>query len=408
MKTSLLYLSALSLGCLLYACSGSQYASRYQEHDDMYFTSADRTEAERFASNSNSYLSAGHGQSKQVQQRNYSSTYQSNPTFRPNNNNNSNSNPDYYQQEGFADDSTGAIVEYYRDNYVGFNNQNPTSGTFQGDNWNYQAPQYSMQMGMSPWGNNFGWQMGMPLSNNLWMGVGSGWGNGFYDPWGWNNPWAWNSWHRPWGWNSWNRPRGWNHWGWNQPVFWGGEPVRRVVYRPRGSNLSSGSTMLNNPQNNNNYNVQNARRQRTYATGNRNEQSGTSSAVSNSGRTRNRTSNNYTMGGNETYRSSTSGGYNNSNTTQQRRSSSGMFYNNNQNNNGNRQSSSYQNNSNNNSSSYGSGSSGRSRTSSSSGSFNKSNSSSSGSSGYRSSGSSGRSSGSSSGGGRSGGGRSRP
>lgn len=396
MKTLFLYLSILSLGCLLYACGGNHYASRYQEHDDVYFTNDDRTETERFASSSSSYLSEGYGQSKQSQQRNYSSAYQSNPTFSPN----SNSNPDYSQQEGVAEDSTGAIVEYYRDNYVGFNNQNPTSGTFQGDTWNYQQPQYNMQMGMSPWGNNFGWQMGMPMGNGFGMGLGMGMGNGFYDPWGMN------AWHRPWGMNSWYRPRGWNAWhnpwGWNQS-FWGAEPVRRVVYRPRGSNLSSGSTMLNNPQNNNSYNVQNARRQRTYATGNRNEQTGTTSAISNSGRTRNRTSNNYTMGGNETYKSNSTSSYNN---TQQRRSSSGMFYNNNQNNNSNRQSGSYQNNSNNNSSSYGSGSSGRSRSSSSS--YGRSSNSSSGSSGYRSSGSSGRSSGGRSSGGRSGGGRSRP
>ncbi len=51
-------------------------------------------------------------------------------------------------------------------------------------------------------------------------------GNGWNDPWGWNNGWntlggGWNSWGNPYGWNSWNA---WNnpwgcHTGWNS---WGG------------------------------------------------------------------------------------------------------------------------------------------------------------------------------------------
>jgi hypothetical protein len=54
-------------------------------------------------------------------------------------------------------------------------------------------------------------------------------GNGWNDPWGWNNGWntwggGWNSWGNPYGWNSWNSWNAWNNpWGWNNGWnTWGG------------------------------------------------------------------------------------------------------------------------------------------------------------------------------------------
>ena len=54
-------------------------------------------------------------------------------------------------------------------------------------------------------------------------------GNGWNDPWGWNNGWntwggVWNSWGNPYGWNSWNSWNAWNNpWGWNNGWnTWGG------------------------------------------------------------------------------------------------------------------------------------------------------------------------------------------
>jgi hypothetical protein len=262
MKTKIALFSLLAV-----AMSASVFAQ--EEIDDMYFTSKDRV-----AENAKRQVEVA-SLSKRVLES------ESAPVINPTDSYSSRGvNPEYISGSKVGSvATTGNNVSYFSANYQPTavnqslnNNSNMAYNGFGGPmGYNRFGSPYGMMggmgmmgmggmgMGFSPWGFN---NMGLmnpymnpymdPFMMNNWggygmngfyqpglsFGFGSGWGNpmfgfgnSFYNPWGYNS-WGMNSfyggWGNPWGMNSFYN-RGWNTWG---NGWYGGNTVV-VVDRPR-------------------------------------------------------------------------------------------------------------------------------------------------------------------------------